>query len=121
STRTPSPESARAIASETRTASVPSAPSSASPPASSIFTSGPAISAASSRTPAASVPLCETITRPTTLCRLEAVGPVQDLDRVDGVDAGTMLDLPPAGLAVTGREVAVRLAEQAEQPLANRH
>jgi hypothetical protein len=36
------------------------------PPASSSLTSGPAISAASSRTPAASVELCETITIPTT-------------------------------------------------------
>src|SRR5437667_6296625 len=123
STSTPSPESARPIASITRTASVPSAPSSASPPASSSFTSGPAISAASSRTPAASVLLCETITIPTisALRRAEPVGAVEELDRVDRVDLRAVLDLPAAGLAVAGGEVAVRLPQLAEEPFANRH
>src|SRR5213083_284385 len=37
------------------------------------------------------------------------------------MNAGTVLDLPAARLAVAGRDVALRLAEHAEEPLPDRH
>src|SRR4029453_16263375 len=126
STSTPSPWSARSIASATRTASVPSAGSGASiPPASSIGTSPP-IPRASSATPAASVALCETITRPTIGLSGRAgssdpVRTMQKLDRVDGVHTGAVLDLPPARLAVTGGDIPIHLAQGGEQLLPDRH
>src|SRR5262249_29833632 len=55
------------------------------------------------------------------LCRLKAVCPMEDLDRMDGMDSGTVLDLPPARLAVAGSEVCIRFTEQSEERLADGH
>src|SRR2546430_6813488 len=55
------------------------------------------------------------------LQRAEPVGAMEDLDRMDRVDARAVLDLPAAGLAVAGGEVAVRLPELAEEAFADRH
>src|SRR5207244_11787310 len=51
----------------------------------------------------------------------EPVGAMEDLDRMDRVHACAVLDLPAAGLAVAGGEVAVRLPELAEEAFADRH
>ena len=63
STSTPSSERARSIAALTRSASVPTEPSSI-PPAASIASSSPPIWRASSTTPVASAGVWETMTRP---------------------------------------------------------
>src|SRR5437763_29791 len=55
------------------------------------------------------------------LGRPEPVGAVEELDGVDGVHPRTVLDLPAAGLAVAGGDVAVRLSELAEEAFAHRH
>src|ERR1043166_1488139 len=122
-TSTPSPASALPMASATWTASVPRAGSGASiPPAASRRTSGPDTWAASSRTPAASVALCETMTSPTiALARAEPVRPVEQLDRMHRMDARAVLDLPAARLAVAGRDVGLLPLDLTEEPVPDRH
>src|SRR5205085_9843763 len=94
------------------------------PPAASIAISSPPIWRASSTTPAASPALWDTMTSPTTdaPCRsAEPGGAVQDLDRVHGLDAGGLLDVPAAGLRVAHRQVGAGITDLREEARADVH